>query len=142
MSCDKGPTPEDVGYDGGDCQNPATVTPGGGTSDCEQVNYCDLDITNNVWVEGVVDLSQNKRGICMLNTMTREQVIYVLQRNPQARMDLPRVTSNQDLLTLLDQVPLLSTKNYGDIEQRKSARQGLPYYTLFRGRIPAAETKK
>lgn len=137
-----GPDPDDVGYDGGDCQNPATLNPGTGDDSSEVLpegcTYCDLDIVDNVWVEGVVDLSQNKRGICMLNTMTREQVIYVLQHNPRARRDLPRVTSNPDLLQLLAEVPLLPTINSGDVQQRKAARQGLPFYTVFRGRPPAA----
>jgi hypothetical protein len=103
-------------------------------------SYCDLNIEDNVWVEGVVDLSASpqKRGICMLDTMSRQQVAYVLQHDPRARCDLPKVTSNPQLLAYLDQVQLLPTGNHADAQQRRANSRpgGLPFYNQFGGRPP------
>lgn len=111
-----------------------------GFGDGPNGSYCDLDIENNVWVEGVVDLSANppKRGICMLDSMTPAQVIYTLQRTPQARCDLPKVTSNPDLLTLLARVQLLPTGNAEDQAQSRlnANHETLPFYNVFRGNPP------
>jgi len=81
--------PNDVGYD--QC------------ADDPKSTCCDLDIEDNVWVEGVVDLSANpqKRGICMLDTMSEDQIIYTLRHDPRARCDLPKVTSCSEILELL-----------------------------------------
>jgi hypothetical protein len=98
-----------------------------------------LNIENNVWVEGVVDIAANKRGICMLDTMTREQVVYVLQHDPKAREDLPKVTSNPVLLEMLDTVKILRTDTLDEHLQRASARNGLPFYNIFRGNAPNAQ---
>lgn len=89
------------------------------------LTLADGDTTNNYWMEG---------SACMLDTMTRDQVIYVLQRNPIARKDLARITTCKDLLDLLDLVPLLPTTQEDD-EVMKTLNQGdsLPFYTIFRG---------
>lgn len=115
-----------------------------GQEQCEETRttYCDLDIENNVWVEGVVDIPAGKRGICMLDTMSASQVIHVLQHDPRARRDLSRVTSSPDLLALLDRVSLLPTGNPADDAQRQDARRGLPFYTQFAGRPPVPRDKK
>lgn len=103
-------------------------------------SYCDLNIENNVWVEGVVDTTATppKRGICMLDTMDQSQVVYVLRRTPQARCDLPKVTSNPELLELLSRVPLLPTGNASDLAQKQfnANPQTLPFYNTFKGRPP------
>lgn len=86
---------------------------------------CDGDTTNNEWFES---------GICMLDSMCKEQVINVLQRNPKARDDLKRVTSCQELHDLVDAVPLLSGVNEDDAMQvRLNSTDCLPQYTIFRG---------
>lgn len=135
-----GPDPSEIGYD--ECiGDPETGSSGsGGGSGAQNGTYCDLDIVNNVWVEGVVDPANGKRGICMLDTMSKEQVVYVLQHDPKARDDLPKVTSNQDLRNLLAMVPLLGAPSYESKVSRQSARTGLPYYNVFRGQIPVAKT--
>lgn len=97
------------------------------TVECEgpQPTLCDGDTTNNEWVDG---------GICMLDNMSLDQVVYSLQRNPKARDDLRRVTTCQELHDLIDQVPLLSAKS--EEEQVQSALNTgdcLPQYTIFRG---------
>jgi len=103
---------------------------------------CDLDITDNIWVEGVVDVPAGKRGICMLDTLSRAQVIDILQRNPRAKKDLLRVTTDPELVELAQTVQLLQSTNQSDDQTKQSARQGLPYYTLFAGRPPFAQPKK
>ena len=106
------------------------------TEEEETTTYCDLDRTNNVWVEGVVDVENGKLGICMLDQMSYEQIVYVLQHDPRARRDLPKFTSDPELLALLDTIPLLGTTLESDQKTRASARTGLPYYTQFQGRPP------
>jgi hypothetical protein len=138
--CDNpsGYDPGTVGYDSCNTDNGNTgpFGPGGGPNG----SYCDLDVSNNVWVEGVVDISADppKRGICMLDTMSEAQVANVLKRDPKARCDLPKVTSNQYLLDMLNRISLLSTKNLGDVEQRRFNTKpgGMPYYDQFGGRPP------
>lgn len=98
--------------------------------------FCDLDVTNNVWVEGIVDVPAGKRGICMLDSLTVDQVIYILEHDPQARIDLPKVTSNEALRRLVAEVPLLPRQDAADVEQSLDARAGLPFYTVFRGQPP------
>lgn len=113
--------------------------------ECEEAptTFCDLDVENNVWVEGVVDLAKGKRGICMLDTMTVDQVVYVLQRNPQARRDLPKVTSNRELRELATKVPLLSPDEPADVAQSRANRNpaGIPFYNQFGGRPPRGNQK-
>jgi hypothetical protein len=86
---------------------------------------CDGDTTNNEWVEG---------GICMLDTMCKDQVIYVLQRNPKARQDLLRVTSCEELHELVAMVPLMNGQQEDDQMQKAlNSADCLPQYTIFRG---------
>ena len=86
---------------------------------------CDLDTSDNEWFES---------GVCLLDSMSRDQVIFTLQKNPKARLDLKRVTSCIDLHELLDQVPLLQVEQEDDHLQ-KVFNQGdcLPFYTVLRG---------
>lgn len=99
--------------------------------------YCDLDRANNVWVEGADENGEG--GICLLDTMSESQVIYVLQRDEKARADLRRVTSDAGLLELADTVPRLTTDREGDVVQ-SGLNQGTvsPFYSVFRGRPPTA----
>jgi len=86
---------------------------------------CDGDTSNNEWFG---------EGVCLLDTMTKDQVIYTIQRNPKARTDLARVTTCEELHELLRDVPLLPTVQEDD-EQQRRLNQGdcLPFYNLFRG---------
>jgi len=101
--------------------------------------YCDGDRVNNVWVEGAVDADGNG-GICMLDTMTEEQVVYVLQRDPKAREDLQRVTTDADLKAWAETIPLLPTGNEGDKLQREvnNNAASIPFYSVFAGKPPTA----
>lgn len=98
--------------------------------------FCDRDRVNNVWVEGAD--AQGVGGVCLLDTMSDPQVIYVLQRDEVARADLRRVTSDPHLLELADSVPRLPTGRFGDEIQKEVNRNSLPFYTVFRGRPPTA----
>lgn len=102
--------------------------------------FCDRDRKNNVWVEGVVDENGNG-GICMLDTMTRAQVISVLECDEVARADLKRVTSDPCLLELANTIPRLSTEEPVDTLQKELGRQAdsIPFYTIFQGQPPFAQ---
>jgi len=91
-------------------------------------SLCDGDLTNNEWVT---------EGVCLLDQMTPSQVTYVLQRNPKAREDLKRATTCQELHDLVDQVPLLDTREEEDRLQSalNNNANSLPFYTLFRGNL-------
>jgi len=96
-------------------------------------SYCNLDRNNNVWVEGVLDPSQGLEGICLLDTMSEEEIIYVLQRNPQSRMDLPKVTSDPIMLELLATTEPLPED---DLENHNYNKEGLDILKAFRGLPP------
>lgn len=94
----------------------------------EVPSLCDGDTSNNVWVEG---------GVCLLDQMNPSQVTFVLQKNPKAREDLKRVTTCKELHDLVDEVPLLDTKEEEDKLQSSlnNHANSLPFYTLFRGNL-------
>jgi hypothetical protein len=88
---------------------------------------CDGDITNNQWFED---------GVCLLDTMTKDQVIYTISRNPSARDDLRRVTSCTEVLNLLSQVDLLPAVQEDDeLQRRFNSGDCLPFNTIFRGNL-------
>ena len=98
----------------------------------------------NVWVERGTNPGDEKRpGICMLDTMSREQVIYSLERDEQARTDLLKVTSNPDLIELANTIVRLPTAELVDMEQTTGNRPqepaGIPFYAIFRGQPPFAQ---
>ena len=101
---------------------------------------CDLDVENNVWVEGVVDLAAGKRGICTLDYLSRPQIVDILSHDPRAREDLPKVTSNPELRQLVVDTRLLPAKELSEELQSRAARDaaGFPFYSVFRGRPPVA----
>lgn len=113
-------------------------------TDCEcddaPTTLCDRDVENNVWVEGVVDVAAGKRGICTLDFLSRQQIVDILQRDPRAREDLPRVTSNPELRQLVAMTKLLPATDLSEELQSRAARHpaGMPFYSVFRGRPPVA----
>lgn len=133
-----GPDPNEIGYDSAIVEDEGGGTPA--TSTSQATTLCDLDIENNVWVEGVVDVAANKRGVCMLDTMSKAQIIDVLKHDPKARDDLPKVTSNAEVLELLNTIPLLGTVSYSQSLQSNQVKAGLPFYNVFRGQPPNAQT--
>lgn len=98
----------------------------------------------NVWVErGDTPGSENAPGICLLDTMSREQVIYSIERDEVARADLLKVTTNPDLIELANTVTRLPTAELVDMEQttgnRPQEAAGIPFYAIFRGQPPFAQ---
>lgn len=90
-----------------------------------QGTLCDGDTLNNSWFT---------EGVCLLDSMTKDQVIYSIQRNPKARRDLERVTTSEEVLDLLRTVPLLPTTQEDDEAQRRLNKNDcLPFYNLYRG---------
>jgi len=120
--------------------DPAVV---GSEQCCEETpeTFCDLNVVNNVWVEGIVDLAAGNRGLCMLDSLTLDQVIYILEHDPRAREDLLKVTSNEELRRLATEVPLLPREDQADVEQHRQVAAGLPFYTIFAGQPPAPNVK-
>ena len=100
--------------------------------------------SKNVWVErGDSPNDVNAPGVCMLDTMSECQVIYVLERDPQARADLQTVTSDPRLLELAATVPSLPTVEQTDVEQallnQPNNSGSIPLYSIFRGQPPFAQ---
>jgi len=120
------PDPSKTGFEACDETKPSTL--------------CDLDVEDNVWVEGVVDLAAGKRGICTLDYLNRPQIVDILRHDPRAREDLPRVTSNLELRQLVVDTQLYPAKEPSEELQSRSARNpaSFPFYSVFRGRPPTA----
>lgn len=96
---------------------------------------CDGNRANNVWVEGAD--AEGNSGICLLDTMELDQIIGVIQRDPQARIDLLKVTTNEYLQNLANTLPPLPTTNEGDdLQKQVNQNTVTPFYTIFKGQIP------
>jgi len=98
----------------------------------------------NVWVErGNSSADVNAPGVCMLDTMSDSQVIYVLERDEKAREDLVKVTSDPHLLNFVHTIARLPTQQEDDKLQsdvnRNHAPASIPFYALFRGQPPFAQ---
>jgi hypothetical protein len=106
----------------------------------ETCTFCDGDLRDNVWIEGG-NRETGEGGVCLLNTMTEDQIVYVLQRDEKARADLKRVTTNEYLLRLANEVPRLPTVPEGDELQRTVNRNqdSVMLYSVFRGQPPFAQ---
>lgn len=101
---------------------------------------CDKDRRNNVWIEGG-NPETGEGGICLLDTVTDEQVIYCIERDHRARVDLVRVTSDPHLLELAERVPRLAVTPEGDALQKAMNEGSGPeiFYRAFRGQPPFAQ---
>ncbi len=130
-SCNKNP-----------CLCPGTLPAGCGRpgSKCDLYRPGD----KNVWVErGTSSADVNAPGVCMLDTMTEAQVIYVIERDEKARADLLKVTSDTRLRELAQTIARLPTVQEDDKLQtdmnRNHASASNPFYALFRGQPPFAQ---
>ncbi len=103
---------------------------------CSPKSLCDGDRTNNYWIEGGTPARGD--GVCMLDNLSEEEVIYHIQHNRDARRDLARVTSDPEVLKLLAETPDLPTREYADAASTHFNRHAdsIPYYSLFRGQPP------
>ena len=86
---------------------------------------CNGDTTNNVWFAG---------GKCKLDQLTFEQVYFVLQKNPKAKADLLRITTDPTLIQLANETRPI---NQDAIDDRRAEKiingNTLPFYTVLRG---------
>lgn len=82
---------------------------------------CDRDTQNNVWHERG---TPGAIGICLLDTMTEEQIIYTLEHDERARKDLLRVTSDPHLLHLAHTITRLPVVEEMDAMQKDMNREG------------------
>jgi hypothetical protein len=88
-------------------------------------SLCDGVTKDNYWFEG---------GVCMLDQLNKGQVVDIIQHNPQARLDLAKVTSCLEIHQLLEEVPLLTTIQEDDAMQSEFNKGDcLPFYTVYRG---------
>lgn len=120
------------------CDDPSQQSPLESTEDSGRITYCDGQRANNVWLEGADE--NGVGGVCMLDTMTRDQVIFVLQRDPKARDDIQTITTDAELKAWAATIPMLPTGNPGDklqTEMNANARS-IPFYSLFAGKPPTA----
>lgn len=99
---------------------------------CEPCNktlesLCTGNKVNNIWYQC---------GQCKLDNLTFEQVEFVLQRNPDAKKDLMRITSDPDLLELARDTKLMADPledNKVPYDLINNPKTTLPYYTIMRG---------
>lgn len=128
-------------------RNPCGCSAGSSPAGCgKPCTKCDLyrPGDKNVWVErGCSSADVNAPGVCMLDTMTDAQVIYVLERDEKAREDLLKVTSDPHLRELAHTIARLPTQQEDDKLQtdvnRNHAPASIPFYALFRGQPPFAQ---
>lgn len=92
-------------------------------------SLCTGDKNNNLWWQC---------GKCQLDLLTYDQVEFILQRNPNAKADLIRITNDPNLLLMAQEIKLLAD----DIEDNlvpyrmiNNPKQTLPFYTLYGGNI-------
>lgn len=112
------------------------------SDECFKKTLCDGDLTNNYWIEGG-DAATGIGGVCMLDNLTQEEVVYHIQHNHKARADLKRVTTDVELHQLADDTPPLPTGEFADALQsdinRNDKPESLPFYAIFRGQPPFAQ---
>lgn len=102
-------------------------------------SLCNLDLSNNVWVEGRDDENPERQpGVCMLDTMAENQIVDIVSRDERARADLLKVTSDRRMIEIANQVKRLPTEEPGDSMQRVlgGTKDAGAFYTQFRGRVP------
>jgi hypothetical protein len=79
----------------------------------------------------------------MLDTLTDNQIVYVLERDEQARADLLTITTDAHLLQLANETPRLPTIELMDAEQALLNKPhdpcSIPFYAIFRGQPPFAQ---
>lgn len=92
-------------------------------------SLCTGDIANNIWYQN---------GKCLLDNLRYEQVEFVLQRNPNAKPDLLRVTDDPTLLQIARESSLVISDIQDNLTPYRvinNPKQTLPFYYVFRGNI-------
>jgi hypothetical protein len=102
-----------------------------------RTTYCDRDRRDNVWIEGG-NRETGEGGVCILDNLVQDQVVWILERDYKARADLIRVTSDPQLQFLAHNIAPLPTGNAVDDEMH-DANTNVPFYSVFRGQPPFAQ---
>jgi hypothetical protein len=128
------------------CQNSPSCGCGPAVCPPATNTRCDRYVpgSKNVWVErGCSPGDENAPGVCMLDDMCDAQIIYVLERDDQARADLLTITSDPHLHELARNVARLPTVEEADVDQalvnQPNNSGSIPFYSLFRGNPPFAQ---
>lgn len=102
---------------------------------------CDLDTRANIWMDRGSPPDESRPGACMLDTMSKEQVIYVLQHRPDAAQQLLKITSDPELRALAGEIDPLPSVELVDMEQEEgnATQDTAPFYSVFRGQPPFAQ---
>lgn len=98
---------------------------------CEESgnSLCTGDKANNIWFEC---------GKCTLDSLTLDQVEFILMRNPKAKKDLLRITNDETLVEMAKTVKLVVDEIEDDLvpyNRINNPKQTLPYYYVFRGNL-------
>jgi hypothetical protein len=98
---------------------------------------CNRDRVNNVWIEGG-NPETGEGGVCLLDNMTDQQIIWIIERDERAREDLIRVTDDVHLQEIARSIARLPTRD--DPEPvRGMTNTSVPFYSAFGGRPPFAQ---
>lgn len=125
------------------CQNSPCGCADLNTVEAPRQSRCDRYVpgSKNVWVErGDSPNDVTAPGVCMLDSMTDEQIIYCLERDEQARADLLVVTTDEHLLDMARNIPRLPVHEENDRDQAQLNTPhnpgSIPFYAVFRGQPP------
>lgn len=101
--------------------------------DPNEYTLCSRDTSDNIFF---VPRAPGYPYRCILDEMTYEQVTAVLERIPEAREDLMRITDDPTLLNMAMDVPLTEGE-HEDADQLKAKLDpvSLPYYSVLNGNI-------
>jgi len=96
-------------------------------------SVCTGDVRCNMFFQ---DRAAGFPGRCILDEMTYEQVWNILLRNPNAKGDLMKITSDPILLSLARESGLIESDQTADERAAKRINANtLPFYTSMRGNI-------
>lgn len=94
-------------------------------------SVCTGDVTCNMFFQA---RAAGFHGRCILDEMTYEQVWFILTRNPNAKRDLMRITTDPILLSLARESGLVETDQQADEQAAKRLNaNSLVFYTHMRG---------
>ena len=96
---------------------------------------CTREVHNNIWHQPPPFYFKGP-GRCILDELTFGEVYNVLQKNPDAKKDLLRITTDPDLIALANHSALIQDPIESDLRATNLINKGpnsLPIYSLFYG---------
>lgn len=105
-----------------------------------ECTFCTGDTDNNMFF---VMGAPGYPGQCRLDQMTFEQIYLLLERNPDAKRDLLKITTDPILMTLANETKMCNNEQIEDNRAMDLINKGtadgpdrtLPLYTLFKGNL-------